>query len=94
MIPDISNKKFPEARKLEDEQGLHRIMYHWSPKDYNELAKVWKGPHPEDGSELIVVDDIPEGFPIPDLEEEPQLNAPDGGMDPEFLQDVAKRISR
>src|SRR6187551_1210472 len=34
-IPDISNKQFPEARKLE-EQGLHRVMFRWSPDDYKE----------------------------------------------------------
>lgn len=91
-IPDLSNKKFPEARKLED-QGLHRIMYRWSASDYNELAKVWTGTHPEDGSELIVEDGIPEGYPVPDLDEEPQLNAPGAdGIDPAFIQDAAKRV--
>lgn len=91
-IPDLSNKKFPEARKLED-QGLHRIMYRWSASDYNELAKVWTGPHPEDGSELIVEDGIPEGYPIPDLDEEPQLNSPGADdVDPGFIQEVAKRL--
>lgn len=92
-IPDISNKKFPEARKLEEQQGLHRIMYHWSPGDYNELAKVWKGPHPEDGGELIVEDDMPKGYAPPNLEEEPQLTAPgDPDMEPGFIQEVAKRV--
>ncbi len=89
-IPDISNKKFPEAKKLED-QGLHRIMYRFSKDDYTELGKVWKGTHPEDGSELIVEDNLPEGFTPPDLAEEPQLTAP--GIDPEFLKEVAKRLN-
>ena len=89
-IPDISNKKFPEARKLEEEQGLHRIMYRWSKEDYSELAKVWTGTHPEDGSELIVEDTIPEGFPVPDLDEEPQLTAP--GIDPEFMREAAAYV--
>lgn len=86
-IPDISNKKFPEARKLE-EQGLHRIMYRFSPDDYREIGKVWNGPHPEDGSELIVSDTIPEGFTPPDLEEQPQLTAP--GVDMDMLRDMMK----
>jgi len=86
-IPDISNKKFPEAAILE-EQGLHRIMYRFSPDDYRELSKVWNGPHPEDGSELIVSDSIPEGFTPPDLEEEPQLTAP--GMDMDMLKDMMR----
>jgi len=88
-IPDISNKKFPEAKKLEDE-GLHLKMYRWSPDDYREVSKVWNGPHPEDGQELVVVDEIPEGFAPPDLPEEPQLSAP--GIDPELFQQMAKRL--
>lgn len=88
-IPDISNKQFPEARALED-KGLHRIMYRWSLDDYKRVGEVWNGPHPEDGSELIVEDAIPEGAPPPDLAEEPQLTAP--GVDPAFLAEAAKRL--
>jgi Mn-containing catalase len=84
-IPDISNKKFPEARKLE-EQGLHRIMYRFSPDDYREISKVWNGPHPEDGSELVVEDTIPQGFTPPDLAEQPQLTSP--GVDMEMLKEM------
>jgi len=90
-IPDISNKKFPEARKLE-EKGLHRIMFRFSPDDYRQITQVWNGPHPEDGEELIVEDAIPVGATPPDLEEEPQLTAP--GIDPELLADMAKRVFR
>ena len=90
-IPDISNKQFPEAVKLE-EQGLHRIMFRWSPDDYRRINEVWNGPHPEDGSELIVEDGIPEGFAPPDLEAEPQLTAP--GVDAIFLQEAAARLFR
>jgi Mn-containing catalase len=88
-IPDISNKKFPEARKWED-QGLHRIMFHWSPGDYGEMAKIWNGPHPEDGSELVVENTIPAGATPPDLHEEPQLTAP--GIDPGMMAEIAKRL--
>jgi Mn-containing catalase len=90
-IPDVSNKQFPEAAKLE-EQGLHRIMFRWSPDDYRRINEVWNGPHPEDGSELIVEDGIPEGFAPPDLEAEPQLTAP--GVDAGFLQEAAARLFR
>ncbi len=90
-IPDISNKKFPEARKLED-QGLHQIMYRFSQTDYTRLAEVWNGAHPEDGSPLRVEDNIPEGAPYPDLPAEPQWTSPDGGVEPGFVQEVAKRI--
>jgi len=90
-IPDISNKQFPEARKHE-EKGLHQILYRFSPDDYKQVNQIWNGTHPEDGSELRVVDGPPEGAPPPDLEEEPQLTAPDGGMDPGLLQEIAKRL--
>lgn len=90
-IPDISNKQFPEARKYE-ERGLHRILYRFSPEDYREITQIWKGPHPEDGSELRVEEGIPTGAPPPDLPEEPQLTAP--GIDPGMIQEVAKRLFR
>ena len=92
-IPDISNKRFPEAKKHED-RGLHRILYRFSPEDYREIDQVWNGPHPEDGQPLEVSDEIPEGAPPPDLEEEPQLTVPDGpdGIDPEMFEDVANRL--
>ena len=89
-VPDISNKKFPEARKWE-EKGLHRIMFQWSPNDYKRVGEVWRGPHPEDGSELLVDNTIPEGFAPPDLDEEPQLTAP--GVDMELVQEIADSLS-
>jgi len=88
-IPDISNKMFPEAKKLED-QGLHQIMYRFSLDDYKRIGEIWNGKHPEDGSELRVEDQIPTGAPPPDLAEEPQLTAP--GVDPIMLQEAAKRL--
>ena len=90
-IPDISNKQFPEARQHE-EKGLHRILYRFSPEDYRQIAQIWTGTHPEDGSPLRVVDGPPEGGPVPDLESEPQLTAPTGEVDPGFLQEVARRL--
>jgi Mn-containing catalase len=90
-IPDISNKKFPEAKKLED-QGLHQIMFRWSTTDFQRLAEVWNGQHPEDGSELIVRDEIPDGAPPPNLDAEPQLTAP--GVDMLLAQEAAKSLFR
>jgi Mn-containing catalase len=91
-IPDISNKKFPEARKHEA-KGLHQILYRFSPEDYTQVGQIWNGPHPEDGSPLEVKDAIPEGFTPPDLPEEPQLTSPTGpDMDPGMLAEVAKRL--
>ena len=91
-IPDISNKQFPEAKKLED-TGLHRILYRNNPQDYARVGEVWKGTHPEDGSELIVEDGGPEGAPPPDLPEEPQLTAPGiGPIDKAMLQEIADKL--
>jgi len=88
-IPDISNKQFPEARKLE-EQGLHQVLFRWSPDDFKEIGKIWNGPHPEDGSALRVDDSIPQGAPPPDLPEEPQLSAP--GIDPGLIAEIAQKV--
>lgn len=93
-IPDISNKRFPEAAKHEA-KGLHRIMFRWSPEDYKKVSEVWNGVHPEDGSKLEVVDGIyPDAVDAPDLDEEPQLTVPDGpdGPDPDMMAEYAERI--
>ena len=95
-IPDISNKRFPEAR-IHETKGLHQILYRFSPNDYREITQIWNGPHPEDGSDLIVLDGPPEGFDPPDLDAEPQLTAPigpdlDPGIDPEMFGDMAKKL--
>ena len=44
-IPDISNKQFPEAAKHE-EQGLHRILYRFSPDDYPQVGRNLERPAP------------------------------------------------
>ena len=62
-MPDISNKRFPEAPKHEA-KGLHQVKCRMSPDDYRSISKIWAGPHPEDGSELRVVDGPPEGGPV------------------------------
>jgi hypothetical protein len=41
---------------------------------------------------LTVRDEMPPGFPVPDLEEELQLSAPDA-IDPELLRHFAKKLS-
>jgi len=92
-IPDISNKRFPEARRWEA-KGLHQVMYRMSPDDYRSISDIWKGPHPEDGSELRVVDGPPEGGKVPVHPEEPQLTSPLGpdGIDAGMLAEFATRI--
>jgi Mn-containing catalase len=92
-IPDISNKRFPEAKKHEA-KGLHQVMYRMSPDDYREISTIWRGSHPEDQSELRVVDGPPEGAPVPVHPEEPQLTSPVGpdGIDPGLLQEIGQRL--
>jgi len=91
-IPDISNKRFPEAAKHEA-RGLHRILFQFSPQDYPQAGEIWNGTHPEDGSPLKVQVGAPEGAAPPDLDEEPQLTAPVGpDIDPEMFRDVAVRM--
>ena len=90
-IPSVSNKQFPEAAKLEAE-GLHTIMWRWSQSDlYEQIGEIWNGPHPEDGEELEVRDEMPPGFPWPDFPEEPQLCAP-GDIDPDLMSYYAKKL--
>ncbi|TVQ61487.1 MAG: manganese catalase family protein [Phycisphaerales bacterium] len=94
-IPEIVNKKFPETRPHEA-RGEHRILYRFSPDDYKRISEIWNGPHPEDNEPLIVHDGPPEGAPVPDLDEEPQLTAPSGPdaetYSPDMLADYAGKI--
>jgi Mn-containing catalase len=92
-IPDISNKRFPEALKHEA-KGLHRVMYRMSPDDHREMGAIWNGPHPEDGTPLRVVDGPPEGAPVPQHPAEPQLTSPIGpdGLDTAMLNEIAVRL--
>ncbi|HEV8185155.1 MAG TPA: manganese catalase family protein [Chthoniobacterales bacterium] len=90
-IPDVSNKKFPEAMKHEA-NGVHRIMWHFSPEDYTELDQIWNGPHPEDGEELeFRVNEMPPAFPWPEAPDEPQLVSP-GAIDPDMIKYFAKKL--
>jgi len=50
---------------------------------FAQIGEIWTGPHPEDGEELEVRNEMPPGFPWPDFPEEPQLCAP-GDIDPDF----------
>lgn len=91
-IPDLSNKKFPEAAEHE-KNGLHLKLFTFSPNDYQQAGLVFNGQHPEDGGELQVVFGAPEGAPVPDLEEEPQVNAPGAeDFDPQVFKDIAKKM--
>jgi Mn-containing catalase len=91
-VPELSNKAFPETRKYE-ENGLHRKLYTFSQHDYQKAGLIFNGPHPEDGKPLEVVFGAPEGYPAPDLAEEPQLNSPGADhIDMQMFMDMAKKM--
>jgi hypothetical protein len=88
-IPVIRNNEFREAAKRE-EQGLYRTIYRWSLDDDRRINAVWNGKHPEDSTELIVADGIPDGFAPLDPEAESQLSAP--GVEAGFMQKAVARL--
>lgn len=88
-IPNLDNSKYTEARKFE-EKGMHRKLYRFSDEDYNQLEKIWNGPSPAGDGELEVMDGIPEGGPIPDLEEVTAEFAP--GFSEEDFMKLAEKL--
>jgi Mn-containing catalase len=73
--PRIPTEKIPES-KPHIEAGLHTKLYRVWPSDYNELAAVWNGSHPETGDPLVVEDQAPEGYPPFDLPAQEGVFAP------------------
>jgi Mn-containing catalase len=87
--PRIPTEKIPEC-KPHLEQGLHRILYRFSPEDYQEIVAVWNGPHPETGEDLIVEQGPPEGALPQDLPAHPTVFAPDYA--PEEIAEIARKL--
>ena len=87
--PRIPTEKIPEC-KPHIERGDHLRLYRFSPSDYQELAAVFNGPHPETGEELVVVDEAPEGVPPHDLPPQPAVFAPDYA--PEEIAEIAAKL--
>lgn len=89
-VPDLDNSKFDHAKKFED-QGWHRKLYRFSDNDYTLLDRIWEGPTPVGPpGELEVVDGIPEGADIPDLEHIPEEFAP--GFDEQSFRELSERL--
>ncbi|WP_078597451.1 manganese catalase family protein [Evansella clarkii] len=88
-VPELDTNKFTAAVKYEAEDE-HRKLYTYSSQNYTELAKIWKGGHPRDGSELEVIQGTPEGEPVPDLDEIPEAFAP--GISHENFREIAMRL--
>ncbi len=74
------------------DKGMHLKLYRFSPGDYQELAAVFTGPHPETGEPLEVVDHAPEGFPMHDLPPQPAVFAPDYA--PEEIKEIAQKLRK
>jgi Mn-containing catalase len=87
--PRIPTEKIPECQP-HIEKGEHTKLYRFSPSDYQELAAVFNGPHPETGDELEVVDDHPQGVPPFDLPAQEGVFAPDYA--PEEIAEIARKL--
>jgi len=90
-IPAIPDSAFKEAQPF-TEKGLHGKLYRFSPDDFKDIAAIWQGEHPIDGTPLEVVDELPEGGPAAYPPEERAVSAP--GLNPEDLQEMAQRLMR
>ena len=70
--------------------GVHRTLYRFSPSDYKDIEKIWKGAHPADGQPLQVHDGPPEGGEYLELPEVPEEFAP--GLYKDDFERIAKRL--
>src|SRR5215217_3249099 len=89
--PRIPTAKIPECQP-HIEKGEHLKLYRFSPSDYAEIIAVFKGPHPERGEELQVVDHAPEGALPQDLPPQESVFAPDYA--PEEIAEIAQRLRK
>src|SRR6185503_14508416 len=87
--PRIPTDLIPECQP-HLKRGEHLKLYRFSPSDYQEIAAVFNGPHPETGEDLTVIDDAPQGFPPVDLPPEPDVFAPDYA--PEEIAEIARKL--
>ncbi len=88
-IPNIPTQKIPESKKLMD-QGIHLKLYRFSPTDYTEMGKIWKGTHPDDGQEVFVTDEIPDGAPTVDGGHDSAAFAPEYDM--AEIMEIAQKL--
>ncbi|WP_232630143.1 manganese catalase family protein [Methylobacterium sp. Leaf118] len=93
--PNIDLSKIPESQKYLQE-GSHRRLYTWSPKDYREIAGLWgNGEQALPGDppgELEVVDGMPDGGKIHQLTGVPSAFSPDYA--PEEMFEIAQKLTK
>jgi Mn-containing catalase len=89
--PRIPTEKIPECRP-HLERGSHLKLYRFTPSDYQEVAAVFKGTHPETGEELLVEHPAPEGFPWPEEPGQEDVFAP--GYELGEIEEIAQRLRK
>ena len=93
--PNIDLSKIPECQKYLDE-GSHRRLYRFGSKDYADMAAIWgQGEEALPGDppgELEVVDGMPDGGKIPDLEGASAAFTPDYA--PEEIFEMAAKLTK
>ena len=90
--PRIPTEKIPEC-KPHIERGEHLKLYRFSQEDFQEVAAVFNGPHPETGEDLVVADEPqPEGAPAHDLPPQAAVFAPDYA--PLEIAEIAQKLRK
>jgi Mn-containing catalase len=89
--PRIPTSKIPECQPY-IQKGEHLKLYRFSPSDYGEIVAVFRGPHPETGEDLQVIDNAPEGHLPQDLPPQEAVFAPDYA--PEEIAEIAQRLRK
>ena len=91
--PNINLSNIPECQKYLAE-GSHRRLYTFSPKDYVEMAGIWGNGEmalPGDPvGELEVIEGMPDGAKMAELEGTPSAFAPDYA--PEEFYEIASKL--
>ncbi len=91
--PNIDLSKIPECQKYLAE-GSHRRLYTWSPSDYKKMSGIWGNGEtalPGDPPGMLeVVDGLPEGGKIHDLDGMASAFTPDYA--PEEMYEIATKL--
>ena len=91
--PNIRLDNIPECQKYLAE-GSHRRLYRFSPSDYQEMSGIWGNGEqalPDDPpGELELVDGLPDGGKIPELDANYAAFAPDYA--PEEMFEIATKL--
>ena len=91
--PNINLDRIPECRKYLAE-GKHRYLYTNSPADYKNMAGIWgNGEQALPGDppgELEVIEGVPDGGVMPNLEGKPSAFTPDYA--PEEMYEIASKL--